>query len=352
MSITKRFFYPIRSFTCQDLLLKLEEIGFSYNIGEQKLDESKLIKDIASVEDEAGEGEFLIYAENKKYIEGIRESAMSGFVLVNELPNLSNAGGQKLWVAVDNPKYVFAYLAGIFHPGNDTSYIGVGDIGAGEKLISDSAQIGKNCVIGRGVVIGDNVIIGDNVRISHNSVIGADCVIGSDSDIGSNVVVRCCVMGAGVRILAGAVIGEVGFAFAHALDRAALFIPHIGGVRIGDGVMIGSNCAIDRGKLTDTILCDGVKLDNLVHIAHNVVVDSGSFLAAQVGLAGSCYVGRNVMFHGQSGVSHGVEIGDSSIIFGNSGVTKTFGANSRVMGTPARPFKEFVRSLYRGKRKG
>ena len=335
MPITQRFFHPAKTYSCEDLLGLLKQGGFAVDASGEKTD--MIIGDIASAEDGQSDILRLIYAENEEYVSLIQQAPAAGMVLVRELPK---DVGNKFWVAVDNPKYAFTYLAQIFYPKNDSPYVGVG-----ETPIAKSAKLGKNFTSGHGIIIGENVVIGDNVRIGHNTVIADDCVIGSDCDIGSNCMIRCCVMGDEVKILSGAVIGEIGFGFAHADGKQALSIPHIGGVILGDRVMIGPNSAIDRGKLTDTILGDDVKLDNLVHIGHNVRIDSAAMVAGQVGLAGSCHIGSGVILCGQSGVSHGISVGKDSVIMGNSGVIKNLPAGSKVMGTPTQDIKDFADSL-------
>ncbi len=334
MPITQRFFHPARSYSCEDLLGLLKQGGFAYEVGGES---DMVIGDIASIDDGGSDILPLIYAENQEYVDMIQKAESQGMVLVQKLPKDT---GNKFWVAVDNPKYAFTYLAQAFYPKNDSPYVAVGDF-----PIAKSAKLGQGISVGFGTVIGENVVIGDNSRIGHNVVIADNCVIGADCDIGSNSMIRSCVMGDEVKVLSGAVIGEIGFGFAHSAGKQALSIPHIGGVIIGDRVMIGSNCTIDRGKLKDTILGDDVKLDNLVHIGHNVRIDSAVMIAAQVGLAGSCHIGSGVILCGQSGVSHGISVGENSIVMGNSGVIKNLPAGSKTMGTPAQDIKDFAASI-------
>ena len=193
------------------------------------------------------------------------------------------------------------------------------NIYAGEfAVVSDSARIGNNVKIYPQVYIGDNVTVGDNTTLFAGVKVYSDCEIGKDCIIHS-----------------GTVIGSDGFRFAPE-NEGNKKIPQIGNVIIEDDVEIGANCAIDRATLGSTILRKGVKLDNLVHIAHNVEVGENSYLAACNVIAGSTKIGKNCMFSGQVGIVGHLHIADNTIITAQSGISKSITKKGEVyMGSPA-----------------
>ncbi|MEQ8323332.1 MAG: UDP-3-O-(3-hydroxymyristoyl)glucosamine N-acyltransferase [Vicingaceae bacterium] len=179
------------------------------------------------------------------------------------------------------------------------------DIYAGEyAVIAAGAKIGNNVKIYPQVYVGENVVIGDNTTFFAGAKIYSDCVIGKDCIIHS-----------------GTVVGSDGFRFA--LQDGGKKIPQIGNVIIEDNVEIGSNCSIDRATFGSTILHSGVKLDNLVHIAHGVEIGSNSYLAAHNVVAGSTKIGKNCLFSGQVGIIDHLEIADNTMIAAQSGVSKS-----------------------------
>lgn len=187
--------------------------------------------------------------------------------------------------------------------------------------INSSTEIQKNCYIGRGVRIGNNCIIKNNV-ILKNVIIGNNVIVGDNTTIGST-----------------------GFGFNLKNMGASNISPHIGIVLIEDNVSIGSNCAIDRGKIDFTYIGENCMLDNLVHIAHNVTLKSNVCIAAQSGISGSTYIGNNVTIGGQSGLAGHIEIGDNVMIAAKSGVTKNINSNSIVAGFPAVDIKKWKKDI-------
>jgi len=167
------------------------------------------------------------------------------------------------------------------------------------------SKVGKNFVRGSNVFIGENVLIGDNVNIGHNVVINSNVCIGNDVNIDS-----------------GTVIGGEGFGNVLAPDSSWIHLKHLGGVIIGNNVSIGSNCCIDKGTLSYTQISDGVIIDNLVHIAHNVFIGENSAIAAKVGIAGSCRIGKRNMIGGMVGIIDHVYTSDDVIISATSTVYK------------------------------
>ncbi|MFQ5454235.1 MAG: UDP-3-O-(3-hydroxymyristoyl)glucosamine N-acyltransferase, partial [Candidatus Zixiibacteriota bacterium] len=184
--------------------------------------------------------------------------------------------------------------------------------------IKKDTRIGQNCQIISSVFIGKNVTLGDNCLIYPGVRIMNDTIIGN------NVIIH-----------AATVLGSDGFGFAES-DKGLKKIKQVGWVEIGDNIEIGSNCSIDRGTLGPTKIGSGTKIDNLVHIAHNVIIGNNCIIVAQVGISGSTTIGNNVVMGGQAGIVGHIEIGDNVHIAGKSGVTKSIKTGQTVLGFPAR----------------
>ena len=195
---------------------------------------------------------------------------------------------------------------------------------------------------GRNVLIGKNVEIGSKCLIGHNSIIEKNISIGDNCFIGSNVIIKNSLIKDNVHILDGCVIGKKGFGFFP--DKKGNFrYPQIGAVIIENNVEIGCGSTIDRGSLSNTVIGKNTYLDNQIHIAHNVKIGENCIIAGQVGIAGSSIIGNNVMIGGQAGVSGHLNIGNNVQIGGGSGVIKDIADNTKVMGYPAKNFKNFLR---------
>ncbi len=212
--------------------------------------------------------------------------------------------------------------------------------------ISPSAIIGKNVFIGDFVIIGDNTEIGDNVRIHGNSTIGSQCKIGANTILFAGVKIYDeCKIGKECVIHAGVVIGSDGFGFAPQSDNNYKKIPQIGNVIIEDYVEIGANTTIDRATLGSTIIKKGVKLDNLIQVAHNVEIGENTVIAAQTGISGSTKIGKNCMIGGQVGFAGHVKIADGTKIQAQAGMTKNIKkAGEFFAGSPAYNYSKFQRS--------
>jgi UDP-3-O-[3-hydroxymyristoyl] glucosamine N-acyltransferase len=207
--------------------------------------------------------------------------------------------------------------------------------------IDPTAKIGQNVQIAKGVAVCANVVIDDNVEIGQNSVIGSGCKIGENSKIGKNcrldsniVVYHNCRLGNNVIIQANSTIGSVGFGYSF-IDGAHKLIPHNGGVVIEDFVEIGANCCVDRAKFGNTIIGAGTKIDNLVQIAHNVVIGKCCLIVAQAGISGSSKLGDGVVLAGQAGLVDNIKIGDGAMIGAQAGVIGDTAAGARLLGSPA-----------------
>jgi len=204
-------------------------------------------------------------------------------------------------------------------------------------VVSPSAKIGSDTHIGPFAVIGDGVII------SGGAVIGAQCFIGHNSKIGANTrlypgvkVMDGCEIGVKCIIHSGAVIGSDGYGYTSPRGRHEK-IPQIGKVVVEDEVEIGANTVIDRAALEVTLIGGGTKIDNLVHIAHNVRIGKNCLIIAQAGIAGSTVIGNNAVIAGQAGISDHLTIGDNTVVMGKTGVMSSLGPNQIVFGHTARP---------------
>lgn len=212
--------------------------------------------------------------------------------------------------------------------------------------VDESARLGENASVGPHVTIGANAVVGANAKIMAGAFIGDNVNIGDDVLLHPNVVIMDhCRLGDRVIINAGAVIGGDGFGFAP--DKQGFFhkILHLGIVRIGSDVEVGANSAIDRATFGATIISDGVKLDNMVHIAHNVEIGENTVIAAQTGIAGSTKIGRNVMFGGQVGVTGHISVADRVIIGAASSIAQSIEEEGYVgmSGLHVMPHRQWLR---------
>ena len=200
--------------------------------------------------------------------------------------------------------------------------------------ISPKATIGKDVYVGAFAVIGDNAVIGDGCQIYPHAVIGDGVKVGEQCLIYPNVTIyHGCVLGNRVTLHAGSVVGSDGFGFAPSANGYDK-IPQIGIVTIEDDVEIGANTCIDRSTMGSTYVRKGVKLDNLVQIAHNTDIGENTVMSAQVGIAGSTKVGQWCMFGGQVGIAGHITIGNKVFLGAQSGVPSSLGDNQTLIGTP------------------
>lgn len=246
--------------------------------------------------------------------------------------------GDNTLIVVDNPRIAFSKLLELFHPHHIE-----------QEEIHPTAVIGKNVFLGKHaaimayVVIGNNVSIGDHAVIYPHTCIGNNVIIGSDSVIYPGVVIHeNCELGDRVVLQAHAIIGGEGFGFA-TKDGKHSRIPQVGNVVIGDDVEIGSGSTIDNATLGSTTVKRGTKIDNLVHIAHNVEIGEDCFVIAQTGIAGSTKVGNHVIFAGQTGCTGHITIGDGAVFAGKTGIIGSIPEGGVYGGIPARPHKEWLR---------
>ena len=210
--------------------------------------------------------------------------------------------------------------------------------------VASTAKLGENVYVAPFAVIGESAIIGDNTKIYAHAVIGENVKLGESCIVYPNVTVyHDCRIGNRVILHAGSVIGADGFGFAPSLDGYEK-IPQIGNVTIEDDVEIGANTCIDRATMGSTIIHRGVKLDNLIQVAHNVEVGSHTVMASQVGIAGSAKIGEWCMFGGQVGVAGHITLGDHLTVGAQSGIPGNITGNQTVMGSPTIDARNFARS--------
>lgn len=214
-----------------------------------------------------------------------------------------------------------------------------------QSFVSSSAKIGKDVYIGAFVHVGDNSVIGDNTKLYPGTYIGDDVIVGINTTLFQGVkIYHGCVIGNDCTLHAGVVIGGDGFGFAPNAENNYSKVPQIGNVVIEDCVEIGANTTIDRATLGSTIIRKGVKLDNLIQIAHNVEIGENTVIAAQTGVAGSTKIGKNCMIGGQVGIIGHLTIGDKVMIAAQSGIGGNLKDGEIVQGSPAFGVGEYKRS--------
>lgn len=212
-------------------------------------------------------------------------------------------------------------------------------------VIEDSASIGEDVYIGAFTYVGEDVKIGKNVKIYANCNIGDRAVIGDNTIIYAGVTVYAeCLVGAECMIHSGVVIGGDGFGFSPNSENNYQKVPQIGNVILEDHVEVGANTTIDRATMGSTVIRKGVKLDNLVQVAHNVDIGENTVIAAQTGIAGSTKIGKNCMIGGQVGIVGHITIGDGVKIAAQSGIGSTTKDGEILQGSPAFPIGEYKRA--------
>ena len=212
-------------------------------------------------------------------------------------------------------------------------------------LIDSSVKLPKNCFIGDMSIIGEGTEIGDNVKIFEQCYLGSNVTVGKGSLIFPGArILDGSIIGDNCILHSGVIIGSDGFGFAPQENGAYKKIPQTGNVLLGDNVNVGANATIDRATLGTTTIADGVKLDNLIQIAHNVSIGKNTVIAAQTGIAGSTKVGENCVIGGQVGIGGHITIGDNVKIGGQAGVISDIGNNAIILGTPAFSYTAYNKS--------
>ena len=289
-----------------------------------------IINDIRSIE-EANEGD-LTFIANKKYLKKLKLTNASAILVSPQ----TTAEGKNLIIVTD-PYAALGKLLTLFYPlehgrsgVSPDAYIEDGAIVSPDATIFPRAFISKGAKIGKGTVIYPGVFIGVNSSVGENSTIYANVTV-----------YHSCIIGKRVILHSGVVIGADGFGFASP-GKDNIKNPQVGYVQIDDDVEIGANTTIDRAALEKTWIQHNVKIDNLVQIAHNVVIGENSAIAAQVGISGSTKLGKSVIVGGQTGMVGHINIGDNVMIAANSKIHKDIKSGEIVGGAPQMPFKEWL----------
>ena len=297
--------------------------------GKLEGDANAMVVSFGKIE-EAIDGQ-LSFLANLKYEEFLYNTKASVIIINNSLE--LKAAVKSTIIRVPDAYSAFATLLAKYQELKTQQLAGIQE----PSYIASSAILGENIYIGAFAYIGQNVTIGNNVKIFQSVVLGDNVKIGDNSILYAGVKVYMdCVIGKNVFIHAGTVIGSDGFGYAPQADGSYQKVPQIGNVIIEDFVEIGANTTIDRATMGSTIIRTGVKLDNLIQIAHNVEIGAYTVIAAQTGISGSAKVGKNVMMGGQVGTAGHISIADGSKIAGKSGMTKTVKEpNKSYTGNPA-----------------
>lgn len=329
------FFKPSRRFSASEIADLTGAHLATPEFGEAQ------ISGVASAS-EGGEG-MLVYVDGKR-----RASLMIGLQAAALLCNQEVALTAPADLAVlvtSQPQQAFASVARLLFPAAARPGPLTGEEGvSSQAYVHKSAKIEAGAIIEAGAVIGPDVAIGSGTVVAPNAVIASSCQIGRDCFIGPGATLQSALVGNRVIIHAGARIGQDGFGFV-AGRQGLEKIPQLGRVIIQDDVEVGANTAIDRGAMADTIIGDGTKIDNLVHIAHNVRIGRGCAIAGHCGISGSVTLGDFVMLGGRVGIADHVTIGSGAQLAAASGVMHEVPAGARWGGAPAQPIKDFFREV-------
>ncbi len=286
---------------------------------------------------ESGSAGSLSFLANPKYVEFLHTTEASIVIVKNDFEAEKEV--KPTLIRVSDPYSCFAILLQKYDEMNRPK-AGIHS----SAIISDSAKIGSNVSIAAGVVIEDDVEVGDNTILGAQVVLERKVKVGSNCKLHSGSrVLHDCKLGNDCTLHAGVTIGSDGFGFAPS-DMEYSKVPQVGNVIIEDKVEIGSNTTIDRATMGSTIIRTGVKLDNLIQIAHNVEIGEHTVIAAQTGIAGSTKIGKRCMIGGQVGIIGHLTIGDNVKIAAQSGVGSNLAPNSIVQGSPAFEVGSYRRS--------
>jgi UDP-3-O-[3-hydroxymyristoyl] glucosamine N-acyltransferase len=295
----------------------------------------KLIVGVASLDD-ANEGDLSFYG-NPKYLKALRKSHATAVLVPHGFAEEVRA--TRVWV--DNPADAFAKLLEVFAPPPIRPELGIHPtaIVAADAELGAGVTIEAFAIVESGAQIGARSVIGPHGYIGHHAILGEDCrlyphvTIRERNLIGNRVVLH-----------PGVVIGSDGFGYEFR-DGRQQKIPQTGTVQIDDDVEIGANSTVDRARFGRTWIQEGVKIDNLVQIAHNVTIGRHSVICALVGISGSVRVGNYATLAGKAGINGHIEIGDGAIIAAMAAVSKSVPPRGVVVGVPAKPMREFKRNL-------
>jgi UDP-3-O-[3-hydroxymyristoyl] glucosamine N-acyltransferase len=314
---------------------KAEEIAL-YLKGEVVGDPEVTVSNVSKIEE--GKEGTLAFLANPKY-ENYLYTSDASIVLVNK-DFVPREPVKATLIKVNDAYQAFAALLDLYMQARESLKSGVEQ----PSFIHQSSELGQNCWVAAFAYIGRNVKIGEHVKIYPHVYVGDNVTIGDGTILYSGVkVYDDTVIGRRCILHSGAVVGSDGFGFVPQKDGSYKKIPQIGNVILEDDVEIGANTTIDCGTMGSTILRKGVKLDNLIMIAHNCEVGDHTVMAALTGLAGTSKVGKNCKFAGQVGLAGHLTIGDNVQIGAQSGVSKNVKSNEIILGSPAFDFKQAIR---------
>ena len=318
------------SFTAQQIALLIQ--------GKIEGEATAMVKQFGKIES-AMPGE-ISFLSNPKY-EDFLYTTKASVIIVNESLVLKKKIAATL-IRVPDAYAAFATLLTKYQEMKNENLVGI----QSPSFIASTAKLGEQNFVAAFAYIGENVKTGNNVKIFPNTVIGENVIIGNNVIIHAGVIIYSdCILGNNITIHAGSIIGSDGFGFAPKADGSYQKIPQLGNVIIEDDVEIGSNTTIDRATIGSTIIKKGVKIDNLIQIAHNVEIGENTVIAAQVGISGSTKIGKGVMMGGQSGTIGHIVIADGIKIAARTGITKDFKeAGITLSGYPAREQSAFLRA--------
>jgi UDP-3-O-[3-hydroxymyristoyl] glucosamine N-acyltransferase len=300
--------------------------------GEVVGDKDLVVTGISSIQD-AKEGDITFLA-NPKYIPFSKKTKAAAIITSRDI----KISGKSI-IRTDNPSLAFSDLIAAMTEEEAHPFKGIHE----SAFIGDECAIGKNVSIGPFAIIESHAKIGDHTVVYGGSYIGHHTTIGADCLIYPNVTVReHVIIGDRVILHSGTVIGSDGFGYVQ-VGGIHKKIPQVGTVKIEDDVEIGANVTIDRARFDQTIIGKGTKIDNLVQVAHNVVMGENCIIISQVGISGSTTIGKGVIMGGQAGATGHLKIGEGSIIFSRGVATKSVPAFARVSGFPAKPHNEAKR---------
>jgi UDP-3-O-[3-hydroxymyristoyl] glucosamine N-acyltransferase len=305
------------------------------------IDRSPEIERVAKIE-EASPGS-LTFLANPKYEKHL-ESTHATAVFVSRKLDLTKYEGRAsiVFIRVDDPYVAFLQTLKRLTPTVDSFTSGIHST----AVVSPKASLGNHVSVGAHAVIGDQAVVGDNTRIGEGCVIGREARIGSGCMLYPNVVIyHQCVLRDRIVLHSGVIVGSDGFGFAPKQDGTYEKIPQLGIAVIEDDVEIGANTTIDRAVMGETRIHRGVKIDNLVQVAHNVVIGEHTVIAAQTGISGSTKIGKHCMIGGQVGFAGHIEIADHTVIMAQSGIHNTIKDPGKILwGTPAYDAKKAQRA--------
>jgi UDP-3-O-[3-hydroxymyristoyl] glucosamine N-acyltransferase len=288
---------------------------------------------------EEGQAGSISFLANPKYESYLYDSQASAIIVAEDL--VLKQKPLATLVKVKDPYLAFTVLLQKYQEFTTKKETGIQQPSyiAEDAKVGDSIYLGPFSSIGLGSTVGNNSHIAAHVTIGNHVTIGEDCTIYPGAVIYNDTVI-----GNKCTIHANAVIGSDGFGFAPQADGTFTTIPQLGNVVLEDEVSVGANATIDRATMGSTLIKKGVKIDNLVQIAHNVEVGAHTAIAAQTGVSGSTKIGQNCLIGGQVGVAGHITIADKTIVTAQSGVTKTVRKEGQILGgTPASPNSEYLK---------